>query len=452
MAESVTVDTLDITLDALGQQPVKVYTQIAFCFAVDNVSVYPTIVDTLTKGLERVSANFPWLSGQLVSESGIYKIKPLEKTPRLVVKDLRGRDSKLTWDALRRADFPISLLDESDVAPRKTIAVLPGESSTEEIFLLQATLIEGGLILTLLGQHQAMDGVGQGQVIELFSKACRNDIFTPQELEIGNLPDWNRIPQLDDSYDLESLLSNQLVKPAPPPNPQAPSSPPPSSTWDYFVFSADSLTQLKALAIKTCPSGFVSTDDTVSAFIWQSVTRARLHRLPPSQRSSTIARAVDARRYLGVSPTHPGYAQNMAYNTIAVQELANGPLGVVASALRSQVDPKTSDLSLRTRALATYITYAADKESVSLTATLDTSVDIALSSWVNQSSSNLDFGLGLGKPAAVRRPRFTPVGSLMYLLPKALNGDVGLAIWLRDEDLERLRADEEFLKYATRVG
>ena len=441
-------DTLDVTLDALGQQPVKVYTQIAFCFAVEDASTFPAILKTLTTGLERLAEHFPWLSGQLVHESGIYKIRALEKTPHLVVKDIRGDESKPTWDQLRRANFPISLLDESDIAPRKTIAVLPGESSTEEILLLQATLVEGGLILTILGQHQAMDGVGQGQVIELFSKACHNETLTPQELEIGNLADWNHIPQLDSSYDLEALLTLQLVKPTPS---GAPSPSRPHCTWDYFVFSADSLAQLKSLATETCPSGYVSTDDTVSAFIWQSVTRVRLGRLPASKRS-TFARAIDARRYLGISPTHPGYVQNMAYNIITIEEVANGPLGVIASALRSQVDPKSSDLSLRTRALATYLTHTHDKESVSLTATLDTASDIALSSWVNQNSCHLDFGLGLGKPAAVRRPRFTPVESLMYLLPKTLNGEIGLAVCLRDEDLELLKADEEFLKYATHVG
>ncbi len=79
----------------------------------------------------------------------------------------------------------MNTLDESIVAPRKTI---PGPSeSTAEVFQLQATIIKGELVLSFLGQHQAMDGTGQAQVIHLFSKACRNESFTAEELSIGNL-------------------------------------------------------------------------------------------------------------------------------------------------------------------------------------------------------------------------------------------------------------------------
>src|SRR2546423_6176797 len=77
-------------------------------------------------GLERLSASFPWLAGKVVNEgsgegnSGIFKVKPLEKIPRLVVKDLIHEPSIPTMDALRRANFPFSMLDETIIAPYKT--------------------------------------------------------------------------------------------------------------------------------------------------------------------------------------------------------------------------------------------------------------------------------------------------------------------------------------------
>lgn len=71
------------TLDVLGQQPgLNIYTQICLCFPVADPSHHTTFIDTLRKGLERLSASFPWVAGQVVNEgsskgnSGVFKIAP----------------------------------------------------------------------------------------------------------------------------------------------------------------------------------------------------------------------------------------------------------------------------------------------------------------------------------------------------------------------------------------
>jgi trichothecene 3-O-acetyltransferase len=221
----------------------------------------------------------------------------------------------------------------------------------------------------------------------------------------------------------------------------------------YFTFHPASLTALKSLATNTIalPSGYISTDDALSAFIWQSVIRARLPRLNPTA-ESTFARAVDVRRYLDIPQTYTGVMQNMTYHTYTLQKLVEEPLGGVASQLRSAVDPETSNLGYNTRALATFLNRTSDKNIFSVTATLDLSVDIMLSSWAKIDCYELDFNLGLGTPEAVRRPQFDPVESLIYLMPKTLDGEIAVAICLRDEDMERLRADEEFAKYGRYIG
>ncbi|KAK9327475.1 transferase family-domain-containing protein [Lipomyces starkeyi] len=460
------VEDLDDYLEVFGQQPgLNIYTQLCFCFSVTDASSHSAIINTLTNGLERLSASFPWVAGQVVNESsgegnpGIFKIKPLEKIPRLVVKDLRNDPSIPTMDTLRRANFPFSMLDESIIAPRKTLPSPDESASDSPLFLLQANFITGGLLLTFLGQHQAMDMTGQGQIIYLLSKACRNEPFTSEELSIGNLARHNIIPLLDDSYKQGPELARQIIKPTPSDlisnstNGHAAPPPPPKCTWAYFTFLPTSLTALKSLATNTItlPSGYISTDDALSAFIWQSIIRVRLLRLHPAT-EATFARAVDPRRYLDIPQTYPGVVQNMTYHTYPIQDLVAEPLGGVASQLRSALDPKTSDLGYRTRALATVLNRTPDKSIISVIASLDLSVDIMLSSWAKEHCYELDINLGLGKPEAVRRPRFVPVESLMYLMPKAPDGEIALGICLRDEDMERLRADEEFATYATYIG
>ena len=460
---------MDENLDDLAQLILfKLYTQICFCFPLaSDSSKDPSIIKTLTDGLERICVSFPWLAGQVVRDDrdkeSTIKITPFEKLPRLVVKDLRHDPTAPNMTDLRQANFPSSMLDESIVAPCTT---LPRSSSTESesepapVLILQATFIAGGLLLAIVGSHNAMDMVGQGQIMHLLSKACRDEPFTSEELSSGNLPRRNLIPLLDHSYRPGPELARQILKPDPPPpttkgtNAHQARLPAPKYTRATFTFPATSLAALKTLAYKTIipPATYVSTDDALSALIWQSITRARLPHLNPTATNTTFARAVDVRKHLGIPQTYPGLMQNMTFHTSTLQQLVEEPLGGIASQLRVAVDPATSNLAHNTRALATLFNRAPDKSVVSLTGRTDLSVDLMLSSWAKVDCYNLDFNLGLGIPEAVRRPQFEPVESLIYLMPRAADGEIAVAVCLRDDDMERLRADERFTTYARYLG
>lgn len=355
-------------------------------------------------------------------------------------------------DTLRRASFPFVMLDEDTIAPIRTLS--GGSCDASPVFLIQATFITGGLLLTFVGQHNAMDMTGQGRIINLLEKACHNNDFTSEEIESGNPDRRTIIPLLDPSFEPGPELNCQMARPtvSEPDDPKLPLTPPKCS-WAYFTFPQMALSDVKSIAAATLPTSasYISTDDALSAFIWQSIIRARFPRLSPNT-PVTFARAIDPRRYLGIPPTYPGLVQNMTYHTYTARELVDAPLGAVALHLRLAVDPKTSDLGYRTRALATFLDRSPDKSIVSVTATMDLSTDIMLSSWAKENFYDLDFNLGLGKPEAVRRPQFTPVESLLYLMPKTLDGEISAAICLRDEDMRRLRGDEYFVKYAAYVG
>ena len=321
------------------------------------------------------------------------------------------------------------------------------------VFCVQANFIEGGLMLTLVAQHNVMDMTGQDFIIGLLSKACHNEPFTSEEIAIGNMVRSHLIPLLDDSYTPGPELARQIVKP--PPKVKDVSEPvtPPKSTWAYIEFSAAQLGSLKALATNTLPAStdFISTDDAVSAFIWKSIARARASRLAATS-ESMLTRAVDMRERLGIPQGYPGVMQNLTYNTNTIQRLSEEPLGIIAAELRSQLDPKINDLVFNTRALATVLSRSADKTKASFAATVNVSSDFMLSSWSRVGSYSLEFNLGLGKPKAVRRPQFTPFEGLGYLMPRSAAGELPVGICLRDADWERLKADEEFTRYAKYIG
>ena len=457
MQEANVIGDFEVQLDAMGQQPLLgIYTQLCFCFGLKDTSPVSVtvIIDILTTGLRRLTANLPWLAGQVADKgtiedsSGRFRIKPWEKLPKFTFKDLRNNAEKppLTMEALRQATFPFSMLDENIIAPGKTLPASHDASEPAPVFLVQATLITGGLLLTFNGQHQVMDMTGQGHLIHLLAKACRHEQFTDEEISTGNLARHNIIPLLsDEEYrQQESELARHIVKPTPTPSPTEDTV---ICTWAYFVFPQTSLVALKTTATETAHTSYVSTDDALSAFIWQSVIRVRLRRLEPTVQT-TFARAVDVRPILGVSKMYPGLLQNMTFNTETLQTLVEKPLGYVASELRRSLDPEP--LLRRTRALATFFERPSNKTVMSFTGSLDLSVDMMLSSWAKLDCRTFDFGFG--KPEAVRRPRFDTVESLVYLLPRASNGEIAVGMCLRDEDLERLKADESFAKYAKYIG
>ncbi|KAI4675835.1 uncharacterized protein J4E84_009988 [Alternaria hordeiaustralica] len=483
-----TLPDLDMDIDLMGAQPAlfKLYTQLALFFPLSEGLVPASrdgITAIITTGLAELAKTFPWVAGQVVnvhanshhsdSESKaapLYRIRPYEPVPQCIVRDYTSDAEIPSASQIIDAGFPMKMLGERVWAPCPTLAALgfdPREASGKDdrpapVMLVQISYIRGGMVLCVNLQHNVCDMMGQAAVIGWLSKACRGEEFTEEELKVGNMVRTGVVPLIEDEgWDPGMELQNQLFPPAPTVVKELDTAEstvtgaPVNCSWMYFDFSASSLKSLKHLATTTLPqdsTSFISTDDALSAFIFLSVLRARQTRLPPNI-STTFARAVDARRYLNIHPDYPGILQNMTYTTYTLSTLLSTPLGHIAATMRQSIDPKTSDLARRTRSLATFLAQSpANAAKTSPTATLDMSVDIALSSWTKVPAYEWDFGLGLGPAVAVRRPGFVPVEGLMYLMPKSRDGSVAVAMCLREEDLECLRRDGEWVRVARCIG
>ena len=74
------------------------------------------------------------------------------------------------------------------------------------------------------------------------------------------------------------------------------------------------------------------------------------------------------------------------------------------------------------------------------------------SSWAKMGGYGYDFGEGMGRAEAVRRSRSHVTEGLMYLMPRSREGEVGLVVCLREEDMLALRGDGEFGRFAEFVG
>ncbi|GIC87797.1 uncharacterized protein Aud_004188 [Aspergillus udagawae] len=447
---------LDEDLDITGNAScLDMHIQLCLCYAMPDSSPISAgdAILSLKNGLEILTRSLPWVAGQVVYEApnkthtGRMKIKPLGQTPTLIVKDLRQEPSDLTMEALRQAQFPIRLLDERVIAPIPSYSgAIPGP---KPVVLIQANLISGGLLLTVAGQHQAMDYPGMGQILRLLSKACHGQAFSADEIAAANLPRYHLIPFLDDSYQPGPELYRRIIAPArPADSTQAPSANLTRSSWVNVIFEAVSLATLKRVAERDLSThlGFISTDDALTAFVWKAVVRARISRLQPDE-EATLSRAVNIRHLFDIPEEHPGMVTMCVYDTATLKALAGEPLGTTASRLRSELDHQKTGLVSITRAAVTMLNRSTDKSILNYMGTIRTNIDLMFSSFSKVDAYGVDFNMGLGQPEAVRLPLPPADPGIVYALPKRPDGQVVLAMCLEDRDIEALKNDRDFQQY-----
>lgn len=466
----------DFPLDLLGQQERinRIYTQIIFGFPVpdDSEKTHSEIIETVAQSLYRLGAAFPWTAGQVVrGEDDVFRIKssspdPSNRRPHphFEVKDLRDYPAGQRWDELLEKEFPFSMLDENVIAPCKTF-VEPGAELP--VLLVQANFVQGGLLLTINAQHGSMDMGGQAQVIALLAKALRGEVFSRDEVEGGNVRRTGWIPPLEDKR--RSLLGAQ-EKESSPKCDQSHQEPVPAGLewlqWAYLAFPWDSLTQIKTLALEHTPKSlYVSQDDALTAFLWQAIIRAHESRRPqepgaPPPTTTTLTRNVNARTHFGLPSTYPGLLTTATSHTspagalLVPTPLNQRPLGAVATELRAALQDAEA-LRRRLRAQATAVPRGGcGGRGTARAGPGGPALDVKVSSWAREGLCGLDFGRLLGRPEAVRRPRFQEGAreGLVYFLPRTRAGEIVVGVCLVREDMQCLEADREVKRWARWIG
>jgi hypothetical protein len=448
--------SLDLPLEIFGQNDtLSIMTPFIYIYSAPHLEDISPLVRTLESGLERLTATFPWIAGRITNTtrtkscSGVFKITPHVPVPRLVVQDWRDDRRVPTIQDLIEAKAPCSMLKEEFFAPTTVLPRDGEEGDRSPLLHVQISIINGGVVLALMANHQAIDGTAQDQIAYLLDKACNGIPFTDEEVRIGNLRRETIVEPFPDDW---LPPSGSIFSPQPKPEmvedagAETKKADTAELRWTEIVFDGPALLALKTEVTKDLSIGFVSTDDILTALVWQGLARARLARLP-LKTESTIGRAVNPRKYLGIPATYPGYITNNAYSSDTLFNLAHRPLGDIATELRSAVNPETSGLGESTREFATMLYRAENKNDLSMIGALDLDRDLMLSSWAGFRGYQFDFGMGLGQPVLFRRTDQAMVPSLAFFLPKRDDGEWVLSICLRVDDLECLRRDPVFNKY-----
>ncbi|KAL1881272.1 hypothetical protein Daus18300_001124 [Diaporthe australafricana] len=449
--------------DVLGQMTfLKTYIVIAYGLRTRGGT------DETTKALkdaaEKLVATFPWIAGHVVRQgsgpgkTGLATIVPYppgERTTPVIVKD--ARDSSASLDDIMEAGGPMHLLDGDVLAFRKGLPDSYDDSEeAAPVLVIQANIIKGGTVLCFQGNHHAMDMNGLAHMMRLFSKALRGEPFSDDEVKHGNRERRNVIKLLGPE-DKRADISNLVVKPASPGNPEA-NAPAPDVKWVYLHLDGPKLAELKAIAVASGAGEgaeqWISTDDALTAFISQRITAARMKRMGEKPPQFTLCRAVNGRRYLEppLPKEYMGHMVTCTYTAVLPDSaIATSHLGVLARQIRADIlSIKSNDIE----SIATALHESDDKGALNYGASVNmASWDLMLSSFAGLGLNQIDFGNVLGgKPLFSKRPRFAPIEGLLYFMPRTDDGDVDVACCLRSEDIETLKKDAEFLKYGAYVG
>eukprot|EP00744_Colponema_vietnamica_P001841 GILI01003002.1.p1 GENE.GILI01003002.1~~GILI01003002.1.p1 ORF type:complete len:356 (+),score=59.42 GILI01003002.1:97-1164(+) len=355
-----------------------------------------------------------------------------------------------------------------------------------------------------------MDGGGLAFVLTLLDQACRGEALSEEDIATCNM---NRIGIVEPLSGVATHVAGEELRNMTPgkgpvellSDPKSPAAPPQEeeaatatstnntiasnstnnspANWGVFRVTAERLKQLKDTASAALPEGapFISTNDAVTALLWQRIMCVRTSAgILAKVTATTFSRAIDMRNLMGLQPTYPGNMTLHTYTTIHLNQLlpinpnaepeaaSRQVTGLADAAFDLRKDLANGDrLVAQMRSLVTVLLRhkmqqdAGEGGAANMSlgvglypgANLQLSTrDLILSSWAAMRVSCLTFGLQLGTSLAVRRPLFMPLEGLLYILPMQPNGDLDLLLSLSETDFSGLRSDPLFGQYAEWIG
>ncbi|KAL8720794.1 MAG: hypothetical protein Q9225_002389 [Loekoesia sp. 1 TL-2023] len=443
-----------IALSVLDQLPfMRTYTQMLLCFPLAREADRSAVVGILQQAAAALVEAIPILAGQVVNRkdesidvpnSGTFGVIPYDH-PNGSPVQVKTLDNFVSYEDLRDAKAPASMLDATTLAPKKGFPEHYSDLDITPVWIVQASFIPGGLLLCFAGMHNAMDGTGLGQLIRMFATFCRGERLSAEDLEAAkldrsNLPVFLKPSQSPMSHPEVAVKTGQAKSNDPKDSP--------ASVWSYFNISGPKLKELKAESSRGLTSDvpWVSTNDVVTAWLWRAITKARCPRMD-MDKETTLLRAVGGRQVLDplIPRSYIGNVVTCSFCKVCVGSLTEQSLSQVAKAVRKATNGIDDHYF---RSLASLVRTEPDKNKI--TFPMD-DPDFLISSWATVPAYE-DFGTVIGLPDHVRRPTSPPWTGVCYMMPKRPDGSFDLLLSLQEDDMLRLRNSEQFAAVAEYIG
>lgn len=468
----------------------SLYSRRILCFELPDGSSHANAIEVIKRGLQSLVEGTPELGGQIV----VIPAKNGYKTPwkgiepykgiEFVVKDLTQNFH--SYRELEAMGFPITAFKDQLLIP-VPVTIQPDPNAE---MVVQANLIEGGLLLSVCLCHNLTDGNGMNAIMIALGEQCRlaaqtSDALPPRKMKTDRTPlleakgsktdlkdhpaygfyEGAFIPHVaapeDDATKTESQqrpdneavteleIEQQAEKLAIADSPDPPRSQVQTRT---FRISATASSSLKSAASELALN--VSTHDAIAALMWRTliVARHKAGRLDDNK-ISTYTIPHNARRYLGLPKEWVGNCCYFISASFAVSEIiASNSLPRMASAIRAALSAVNSDVVgglMQLRKPCTYdITWAPLFE-------VNEPWTLMMTSFYHSELCGIDFGTALGKVKHFTTSDEGAMGgyrSTGFVGPKLSNQGCDVSIGLDQEEYELVMGDPLWKKYMGELG
>ena len=405
------------------------------------------------------------------------------------------------FEGLRDAGFVPSAFKDELVLGGDPFPSLPAD-----ILIAQANFIEGGCILATNFHHSCLDGIGVMVALKVWAESCRyvqGDMsatcswFDPESFN-HSMPEilyeqegyarpahevdpgvWGFLPFLPPEESIEnhgngtikaekSRLPKEKELPPAPLFPQKFVWPPPPAqdglSTTMFLIPPENVQKLKekVIADPEAKGTISSISDIVQAFFWRSAMKAR-YRVAKELRGeifgpddiSILELPIDGRPYFSslLPSSYMGSMlivnrPNMPVETLCSPETSIGRIAYLLREAAARITPSlVHDAFTLLRSLPDYSRFT------------DACMGLAgmhamLSNLMLFQTSEISFGDGFfangGSPEAMRPQveRLNKRFRFLVIYPMKKDGGVELSLGTSPEELEMLKTDEEFTKYA----
>lgn len=406
------------------------------------------LISSMMEGVRNATRQLPFMAGNFqVDDSGkLCIVTPPGSQVEVNIRRFESTEHK-SLSALAKDSFSPNDLDFGQFLPEEPAAKNP-------VCALQLSLIEGGLILGFRMNHAAGDWVS---IDTFLSLVCRSSKAHQEGLKMPTYtPDLNRAPYNTPATDptiskqdlLERLPMFYVMEKS-----QFKPKPPPPSQSSIYKISEPSIQQLKAhCAPYLSGVDYITSYDCISALIWASITRVRLHLHP--EKTTSPSRFVHP---INVRTRDPENKTSERYFGNAVIASQAGPL--TAQTLVSDGDRGLATAATLVRQSIYSVNLSSINHMTSLIASLSptetlgshadfTDMDMFMNTWYSGSAEKYDIGAA-AVPVAFRQ-HSSMAGACMVILPNFSRGATRVfevLVHLAVEEHELLRKDAEFLKY-----
>ena len=452
-------------LSTLEQISPQAYVRFILCFGLSSGFTHDELIQILRQGLEATAIEIPVLSCLVVSVTDSYgrETEDLRQGDGTLfnINDLTGNG--MDFGTIRSRGFPSQLFDGELLCPTGVFAV-PG--SPVPVFLAQANLITGGLLLGLSAWHGALDGTAITTIIGLWAQIC-STIKLPQKKSLASHT------LIADAFDKARLSKSSLNKGGTIDShpeflllPEMPTSLPPGLTQtlktQIFYLSPASISALKELASPkhsaNTQSGHTwsSTNTAISALIWKSIMVATYaHQLPVTDTVCRFTSPLDARKRMDppLSPILVASAWCFQDSSLPIKTLLEASLADVGLIVRENID------RIDAKYIDSLISMINETQNPSLllpvafTDVLKTCS--MMTSWAGFRMYDFNWGSALGETCervrTVASGMFNGMHVVLPELTKDMGGGLEIVVGLEDDAMERLKGDETWMRFAKLV-